>query len=174
MIGIAFAAFLAVALVALQTGYVAAFSTPFPLLSLPLIAIVSELSAFRFARAFTISAVSGLVIDLLVAPSFGAETGILLLLTLVLATLFTRVFTNSSLPALLALNTVGFLALHLAYLLRDVMAYTLSGDDIGLLVGWDRLLPLAGGIGLQLVTVIVAAILITTARKALSSVIVLR
>jgi hypothetical protein len=174
MIGAAFTVIFAIALTALQSGAVAALPSPFPLVHLPLLAIIWELSTFRFARAFTVAAVSGLLIDLLVAPSFGAETGILLALTALLVTLFTRVFTNSSLPALLALTTTGFLALHAAYLVRDLVGYTLSGDDIGLLLGWGRILPLLAGLGLQLVAVIVMTVLATVVRKAVGSAIVLR
>lgn len=174
MIGTAVTVLLAIALTALQIGAVAALPSPYSILHLPLIAIIWELSAFRFAQAFTVAAVSGLAIDLLVAPSFGAETGILLLVTYLLVLLFTRIFTNSSLPALLAMTAAGFLALHAAYLLRNVVGYTLSGDDIGLLIGWDRLLPLLAGLGLQLAVMTVATLLAALAKRAIGSAIVLR
>ncbi len=174
MIGVAIAIVAAIALTALQVGVVPALPAPYALLHLPLIAVVRELSVFRFKNAFAIAITTGLIIDLLTATAFGAETGILLLLTFVLMTLFTRVFTNSSLPALLALNTAGWLAMHAVFFLRSVITATFAGGDVGMLVGWDRVVPLIGGLGIQLLAVIAVAMLVAGIRHIVGSVIILR
>jgi hypothetical protein len=173
MTGILLAIALGILLAALQTGYVSAFPAPIALVQLPLIAIAAEISAFRFPRAFAIAAVSGILVDV-VSPSLSAETGILLVTTALLALLFTRVFTNSSLPALLALNTAGFLGLHAAFLLRDMAAATLSGDPIALLLGWDRVWALVPGLVAQLATVLAATALVAGLRRAAGPFIIFR
>jgi hypothetical protein len=165
---------LGVALTAAQTGYLSAFPAPVPLLHLPLIAIANEVSAFRFGRAYALAATSGLLLDLLVTPRLAVETPILLAVTLVLGTLFTRVFTNSSLPSMLALNTAGFFLLHAAFCVRDAFAATIGGDPVALLLGWDRIVPLLPGLLLQLATVLAAVGIIAGVRRAVGSVIVLR
>lgn len=151
---------------AAQLGLVPLLPRPLALIHLPLLVVTLLVTAFRFREAAAFALLSGAFLDL-AAPGPSFMTPILLVSAGALVLVFTRVLTNSSLPALVGITVAGYAALHLGVLFADLTNAVLDGTSRGTLLAADRGAPLMSGALAQALAVIASSAGLRTARASM-------
>lgn len=151
-----------------HAGFVRALPDPASAVHLPLILVIALVTSFRPLEALLAAASAGLVADALSSLPFGAETALLVALTLAASALFTRVFTHHSWQGTVGINLVAYALAGLGFMAIRAARATFIGAPVlasAVDLSWRAALA---ALAAQLVTVLLAVALGAVAKRTFS------
>lgn len=152
----------------LHAGFVRALPEPASAVNLPLILVIALVTSFRPLDALLAAVSAGLVADTLSSLPFGAETALLVGLTVASAALFTRIFTHHSWQGTVGINLVAYALAGVGFAAIRAARATFAGFPVlasAADVTWRSVL--AAGLA-QLIVVLFAVVVAGIARRTFS------
>ena len=161
-------------LAAVHASFFLSLPAPFSYIHLPLIAILAYITAFRFSHALVVAGTIGISLDLAFSVGVRANTIVLLITTLILLSLFTRVFTNTSTIAFVGITFVGFALIHTLELIENIVLLTTLGYPLESLFSIEQLGAVMLGMLAHSVASLIVVVFLKGAQKLISSVLLIR